>query len=184
MNIKLSILGLTMAASLTASAGLIYNSSEISVDIPDNSRIGTGGTLSYTASGLNWSISDVVLTFSLQGGYAGDLSGYLRLGDTTSSLTSPAYDLTSLIRGQTLSAGTPTSYTIDFTTTDFKNTFKELNPNNTWTLFFADSGFGATTTVKGWSLDVTAVPEPANVALGLFGALAAGGLAWKRWRRK
>jgi hypothetical protein len=179
MNLKLSVLGLTMAASLKASAALYTSTTPVA--IPDNSTIGTGGALSYTASGLNWSISDVVLKFNLQGGYAGDLSGYLRLGNTSGS---PAYDLTSLIRGQTLNAGTPTSYTIDFTTGGFQTKFEGLNPNDTWTLFFADSGFGATTTVTGWSLDVTAVPEPVNVALGVFGSMMiVTGILKLNWRR-
>lgn len=48
-------------------------------------------------------------------------------------------------------------------------TFGGVNPNGTWTLFFADvvQG-GGTATLNGWSLDVTAVPEPVNAALGIF----------------
>jgi subtilisin-like proprotein convertase family protein len=41
-----------------------------------------------------------------------------------------------------------------------------------WTLFFADlsGGDGANvTTLNGWDLDITAVPEPINVALVIFG---------------
>ena len=43
------------------------------------------------------------------------------------------------------------------------------SPNGTWTLFFSDviSGSGNPTLVS-WELDVTAVPEPVNVALGIF----------------
>jgi hypothetical protein len=47
-----------------------------------------------------------------------------------------------------------------------------MNPNGVWTLFFADvSGGGGTSQVNSWSLDLTAVPEPVNVALGVFGAV-------------
>ena len=46
-----------------------------------------------------------------------------------------------------------------------------LNPNGTWTLFFADMSAGAESTVVSWELDITAVPEPANLALGIFGGL-------------
>jgi hypothetical protein len=35
--------------------------------------------------------------------------------------------------------------------------------------------------VNGWSLDITAVPEPVNVALGLFGVLFAGITAVRWW---
>ena len=47
------------------------------------------------------------------------------------------------------------------------------NPNGTWTLFIADmSSGGGQSQVLGWSLDITAaVPEPVNVALGVFAGL-------------
>ena len=43
--------------------------------------------------------------------------------------------------------------------------FSNGNPNGTWTLFLADQGPGDTATLKGWSVSVTAVPEPAGVLL-------------------
>ena len=47
-----------------------------------------------------------------------------------------------------------------------------MNPNGTWTLFFADmSSGGGNSMLNGWSLDVQAVPEPVNVVLGIFGGL-------------
>lgn len=45
------------------------------------------------------------------------------------------------------------------------------NPNGTWSLFFADLSAGDVSTLKGWSLDITAVPEPVNAALAVFGGL-------------
>ncbi|PWU13391.1 MAG: hypothetical protein C5B50_19470 [Verrucomicrobia bacterium] len=51
--------------------------------------------------------------------------------------------------------------------------FNGLNPNGTWTIFFADESAGEQSTLVGWSLDITNVPELANVALLIFGALAA-----------
>jgi subtilisin-like proprotein convertase family protein len=63
--------------------------------------------------------------------------------------------------------------------------YSGMDPNGTWTLFFADvSRGGGTSTLNGWSLDITAVPEPVNVALGVFAALACGIklLAWRRQR--
>jgi hypothetical protein len=40
-----------------------------------------------------------------------------------------------------------------------------------WTLFIADvSAGGGNESVNSWELDITAVPEPINVALGVFGA--------------
>jgi hypothetical protein len=43
-----------------------------------------------------------------------------------------------------------------------------LNPNGTWTLFLADLSAGAQSQLISWELDITAVPEPVNVALGIF----------------
>jgi len=60
-----------------------------------------------------------------------------------------------------------------------------VDPNGTWTLFLADvvSG-GGNETLNGWSLDITAVPEPVRLSLGVFAAmlLALAGLKWT-WRR-
>ncbi len=49
--------------------------------------------------------------------------------------------------------------------------FNGSNPNGDWTLFFADMAGGGGTgpsTMGSWSLEITAVPEPTNVALGCF----------------
>jgi hypothetical protein len=54
-------------------------------------------------------------------------------------------------------------------------TFDGSSPNGTWTLFFSDviSGSG-NPTLLSWSLDLTAVPEPVNAALAVFGFCVAG----------
>ena len=49
--------------------------------------------------------------------------------------------------------------------------FNNLSPNGTWTLFFADLSSGAQSTLVSWQLDITAVPEPVNVALGILAGL-------------
>jgi hypothetical protein len=59
--------------------------------------------------------------------------------------------------------------------------FHGLNPLGTWSLFFADLSGDEVSTLNGWSLEVTAVPEPVDVALGLFGVLFAG-VSAARWR--
>ena len=44
--------------------------------------------------------------------------------------------------------------------------------DGTWTLYFEDlSSGGGTSTLNSWSLNIEAVPEPVNVALGIFGGL-------------
>jgi hypothetical protein len=153
MQTKLCITGLLLALNLSARGSLAI--------IPDNSTIGL--TEVQTVGGMGASISQVTLTLVLQGGFASDLQGYLRLGNLAGST---AFNLTSLIQGQTLSESTPTSYTIDVTTT-----FAGQNPNNTWTLFFADTSPGGVTTLDSWNLAIEAVPEPVTMALPIFGAL-------------
>jgi hypothetical protein len=61
--------------------------------------------------------------------------------------------------------------------------FHGLNPLGTWSLFFADLSGDNVSTLNGWGLEITAVPEPVNVALGLFGVLFAGVTA-VQWRLK
>ena len=178
MKTILCLAGLLLAVNFPASAALFQygtlNGGSAIGTIADNNTIGLTDAHAVNISPLN-SITALTLTVVLQGGFASDLTGYLRLGNTTSS---PFYSLTSLINSQTLSAGSANTYVVDFTTPTYgaalSSAFNGSNPNNTWTLFFADTSAGGTTTLNGWSLDVTAVtavPEPVNVALGVFGGL-------------
>jgi hypothetical protein len=48
------------------------------------------------------------------------------------------------------------------------------NPNGNWTLFIADVSGGAESQISSWSLNITAVPEPVNLALGIFAAASLG----------
>ena len=64
--------------------------------------------------------------------------------------------------------------------------FNGLNPNGDWTLYFRDASPGGVSTLNSWSLEVTPVPEPVNVALGVFAAVALlvqGGRAWRLRRQ-
>jgi len=57
-----------------------------------------------------------------------------------------------------------------------------MNPNGTWTLYFGDFSGGEVSMLNSWSLDISAVPEPATVALTIFAVLF-GGVQFLRWRR-
>jgi subtilisin-like proprotein convertase family protein len=46
--------------------------------------------------------------------------------------------------------------------------YNAMNPNGTWTLFLADLSAGGQSQLVNWSLDITAVPEPVNVAVDIF----------------
>ena len=56
------------------------------------------------------------------------------------------------------------------------------DPNGEWALFFADRSPGGTSTVLGWGLEVKAVPQPVNLALGIFGVLLASFGLRRRFR--
>lgn len=140
--------------------------------IPDHSTLGLTETLGV--SGLaDFSITQVILNFTLSGGLATDLTtAYLRLGNT---ITSPSFNLVPSLSGYT-SLSTPATFNVDVSTS-----FVGQNPNNNWVIFFADSSSGAQTTLNGgWSLSIEAVPEPVNVALGIFAVLI-GGASFQRW---
>ena len=47
--------------------------------------------------------------------------------------------------------------------------FNSLDPNGEWTLFVADLSPGGVSTLDGWGLDITMVPEPVNTTLLAFG---------------
>jgi len=54
-------------------------------------------------------------------------------------------------------------------------TFNNSSANGQWTLFFADlTKGGGQAQLNGWSLDITPVPEPVDLALGLFAAMLLG----------
>ena len=134
--------------------------------IPDNDPIGL--TDAHAISGLASSISDVVLTVHLSGSFITDLSGYIRLGNLTGS---PTVDLS-----PTLALGSG-DFTLDLAA------FNSLNPNNTWTIFFADTVPAGENSLTSWSLNITAVPEPVNTALIVLGALAVAAKLISRWRK-
>ena len=135
--------------------------------VPLLNRIGLSSGNTFGASGVGMNV-----TLSDNGGYgnihtagAGVLGGIWQADGQTPPPLSSASSFSA-------SGG---SITLD-------GKFGTMNPNGVWTLFFADvSAGGGQAAVNGWSLDITAVPEPVNVALGLFGVLFAG-VSVVRWR--
>ena len=67
--------------------------------------------------------------------------------------------------------GAPSSFSATGGSLTFGTQFGGDNPEGTWTLFFADLSSGGNATLDSWSLAITAVPEPVNVALGIFGGM-------------
>jgi hypothetical protein len=134
--------------------------------VPLLNRVGvhTGDAFGYATAGMNVTLADggtdihTVLSPTSGGSFAPD-------GRAISPQSGPSsFDA---------------SGTIGF------SAFNDKNPNGTWTLFIADMSAGAQSQLVSWSLDITAVPEPVNVALGVFaGLFAVVGLARSKGLRK
>ena len=179
--------------------------------IPDGNPTGWWDTRNFSSfSGGGWQISDVNVTFTTSGGHNGDLRAYLThngvlvpllnrvgtgLGDepqysfgfSTSGFTNVRLDdaattsIHDVENPVAYEAPAYTSYKPDGgTLASFTG-----NPNGNWTIFFADLSGGDSTssTLGSWSLEITAVPEPVNVALVVFAVLA-GGIKLARWCRR
>jgi hypothetical protein len=122
------------------------------VPLLDRIGLSSGNPAGAGGGGMNVTLSDTGANGNIHAAGDGFLSGAWKADGQT---TSPTAAYTSFSAG----GG---SITLD-------GTFAGVNPNGTWTLFFADvSAGGGTSTLNGWSLDITAVPEPVNVALGIF----------------
>jgi subtilisin-like proprotein convertase family protein len=192
---------LALGAVMSASAGVIYSSGALNTSILDGNPNGVASQI--TVSGAGNVLSDVTVTLNVSGGYNGDLYAYLSYNGTLVTLLNrvgtgsgdPIQNSfgfsTAGLNNVTLddagtggnihnvqNPGSSVSYTPDGGSLA---SFNGLNPNGTWTLFFGDLSAGDQSTLGVWSLDITAVPEPVNVALAIFGGLMA---VWHmgRWR--
>ena len=181
----------------TTQAGL-YTSGTLNTIIPDANPNGISSTISV--SGLGSVLSDVNVLINVTGGYNGDLYAYLshggilvpllnRVGTGTGDsgtaqyvfgYSTAGFDNVRLddaaLDGSIHNTVAPASSTTSSYTPDGGSlaSFNNNSPNGDWTIFFADmaSGGGSTpSTLTSWSLEITAVPEPTNVALGVFGGL-------------
>ena len=211
-TIILSII--TISALLPAQAALYsignVNGSGTSLNQTIYDANPSGITSALTLSGEGSSLSAVTVTLNISGGYNGDLYGYLsyngtlvtllnRVGTGSGSPLKSAFGFsTAGFNNVTLDdaatggnihnvqnpGSLPTvSYTADGGSLA---SFSGMDPNGTWTLFFADLAGGNESTLNGWSLDITAVPEPMNVALAFFGGIlvVTGGIRKFRHSRK
>ena len=159
---------------------------------------------SISVSGLGNSLSSISVTLSVSDGNNSGLYAYLTYNDTLAVLlnrpgvtsTTPFGDtsagLTQTLFGTALYSGvSPLSSYTSFTTPGISTSLSDnslyggMDPNGTWTLFFADVfGGGGNATLNGWSLDITAVPEPDNVALFGLGFITVGAVRLFNGSRK
>jgi hypothetical protein len=178
---KLAVLSGLLAAmfSFSAGASLLYDSFTYTTGLP--APIPQGGSVLTPApeivvSGMAPAITqiEIILTFNDNSSLTGTptIQGLLDLGTGGSS---PSVSFSpSITRAGT---GSQEIYDVTFTGTQPAG-FNGLNPNNTWGLVLWDtSSSGIENGLVSWTLNVTAVPEPVNVALGVFGVLFVGGIA-------
>ena len=191
-----TLLATLLLAAVTSQAAL-FSSTGVNNNIGILDGNPAGISSSINVSGLLWSTTDVNVTINVTGGFNGDLYAYLsyngtrvdlvnRVGtgsgdaiQTTWGFSAAGFsnitlDDAAIANGSIHGVSTPlasTSYTPDGGSL---NSFNTMNPNGAWTLFISDmagGGGASSSTLVGWSLDVTAVPEPVNVALGIFAGL-------------
>ena len=191
----------TLGAVSGFSGGTESGTGTFTQTIADGNPAGMWNWISV--SGLGNSLSSITVTLSVSGGNNSGLYAYLTYNGTLAVLLNrpgvtsatpfgdTAAGLTQTLSGTALYSGVSplssyTSFTTPGTSTSLSDNslYGGSNPNGTWTLFFADvSGGGGNATLNGWSLDITAVPEPVNVALGGFGVvLVVGGFVRRSGR--
>lgn len=172
---KINVLSCLLVGALcvSAQAGLY------SFNYTDSGAIPQGGTVFSAEHTV--SISDIpnpyvtqlelILTFNENTSLAGNgsgIQGRLNLGTISSS---PYLTFNPVA---TSSSGGQYIYDVTFSGSPGSpgSGFNGLDPNGTWGLVLWDSTSGIQNSLAGWSLDITAVPEPVNVALAVFAGLA------------
>jgi hypothetical protein len=165
---KLVVLSSLLAAlfSLSAHAALYRFDYSNLGPIPQG---GTAFSAEQAITGIASSISgiELVLTFNNNNSLSGNSSGIQGLLTLGTATNSPYVSFS-----PTVTSSSESKYVYDVTFSGSSGTgFNGLNPNSTWSLTLWDgdsSTNGGKNELAGWTLDVTAVPEPVNVALGIF----------------
>jgi hypothetical protein len=193
----LTVTGLLAAASASASLITTYNNN-ISQTVPDGNPVGITSTINVSGLGNILSSGDnVTMTLNISGGNNGDLYAFLSYdGHIVTLLNRPGvvtlgnpvgymgagYNVT-LSDGSSYNINTD-SETIGAQVTGTFNpaggstafqSYNGMNPNGGWVLFISDLSGGdpSQSVLHSWSLTLDVVPEPVNVALGVFGMLFA-----------
>ena len=162
-------------------------------NVPDGSTAGWSDTRSVSGALFSY-VTDVTVSFTVANGYNGDLYAYLshngilvpllnRVGTGNGDVfgfSTSGFNNISLADYGSLSihgVESPTAGPTYIPDGGHMSSFVNSSPNGNWTLFFADlsSDTGSRSQVTSWSLNleggITPVPEPVNVALGIFGGV-------------
>jgi subtilisin-like proprotein convertase family protein len=207
---------LTASALLPAQASLYsvgnVNGSGTSLNQTIYDASPSGITSTLLVGGADTSLTGVNVTLNTSGGYNGDLYAYLlapngtlvvllnRVGTSatsTGNLIQDAFGYSTAGFNNISFSDTGTGGNIHNVANPVSSisytpdggslaSFNGVDPNGAWTLFFADESAGNTSTLNGWSLNITAVPEPVNAAMAIFGVgfIGAGVVRGYRGSRK
>jgi subtilisin-like proprotein convertase family protein len=208
---KSAFCALILGASLPVHASITtYNWSSGFANsgiVPDNNLNGWQDTRVISDFQSGFQILDLDVTLNISGGFNGDLYGTLvhdsgfvvLLNHVGSTLGNPlGYSNPGMNVVFDQSAGTDVhfygsfagvvsgTYQPDGTVSPGTslNSFNALDPNGNWTLFLSDTSFGDQSQVLNWGLQITGVPEPATMALGVTGIMGVGALAIQAVRRR
>jgi len=184
---KLTMIGMmaTLLATVMNAGASLYPIG----NIPDGSPVGVSFTGNYDQAAPGATVSGLTVDLSISGGYNGNLYAYLvapngtmvlllnqpgatignpfgyagsGLNVTLSDTAAGSIQTTPETSGSTFSG----NYQAAGTLANFNGSVADGN----WTLFFADeTAGGGQAILNGWSLNITAVPEPTNIALVIFG---------------
>ena len=181
-------MGMTLVFNATAA---LYSEPFAGGTIPDALEGGAvgvyfTGTVSDLPAGYD-NIASLTITLNLSGGYNHDLYAYLvGPGGTLVTLfnqpgsvytSGSGFDLTLGTSGPGIQTATQTEGAVfggglTYTAAGDLGNFNHTAATGAWTLYFQDlSEGGGSTTLNNWSLGIEAVPEPVNVALGIFGGV-------------
>ena len=159
---------LTLVLCLRAEGGIYTATPASPILVPAGDSFGISHSMDLTSvSGLGSSLSGLVLDvhFSDNASLAlGEITGTLRLGDYSGA---PHIDFT-----PTTYTGSSGNYVYALNTESPSVHFTGYNPHDNWTLFLANASGSSDNSLVSWSLDITAVPEPVNLALGIFSGVA------------
>jgi hypothetical protein len=178
-----------LAVATPARATIEWNSSTLNLDITDGNAVGVFNTYTLASSGT---LNTVQVSYSLTGGRAGDLLGYLILNDAGTTYSTALINRPGVGGGNVFGDSADTSSLsvsapgADVTVAMGVGSLN-LGANSTWTLYLADlAAGGGTSQLTSWGLsfDITAVPEPATWALLIFGVVAGGTMLARRVRRQ
>jgi len=189
-NILLTMAALMLCAHKALAIDPVFTGS---VGIPDNSP-NVGASAEIDTSGVEGTVAAVNgVTFSISGGWAGDFTVVLQYTDGTVSRSAQlfsgllggtaangGFDNVTLVGGSgtSLSSAVSAGSTSPVASGTYNNNinfsgFSGVSASGSWILYVTDNQGGDAGTLTDWSLDLSVVPEPTNVALGIFGGLLA-----------